>query len=174
MAGFVFAAIRKTYAENGTFSGKLLSFWFAMWGVYLSALILSSLFGIWAIPIGKSFALIAGLILIVAGLVLLAVGMIEFRTLRRSCGQDTSTLITGGVYRWSRNPQFIGCLMYLVGISLAGRSIFAFVLTAAASAVIYWYTVRLAEPYLERLYGEDYRAYRKSTSRWVGVPSPND
>ena len=171
---YVFSEIKKTYARNGTFTNKLLTLWFIIWVSHISATILSSLYGVWSIPIDGTFALIAGLILIFSGVVLLAVGMIEFRTLRRSCGQDTSRLITGGVYRWSRNPQFIGCLLYLLGISLAGRSMFAFFLVIAASIVIYWYTVRLAEPYLERLYGEEYRLYKERTSRWFGVPSRNE
>ncbi len=166
----VFRQVKKTYARNGTFTNKLLNWWFVMWGIYISAMVLSSWYGVWLIPIDKTFSLIAGFGLIFAGFVLLAVGMIEFRSLRRSCGQDTSKLITGGVYKWSRNPQFIGCLFYLVGISLAGRSMFAFALTATASVIIWWYTVYLAEPYLERLYGEEYRQYKKRASRWIGFP----
>jgi len=173
LAVLVFSEVKKTYAKNGTFTNKLLNWWFAMWGVYISAMVLSSWYGVWLIPIDKIFALIVGFSLIFVGVILLVVGMMEFRSLRRSCGQDTSKLITGGIYKWSRNPQFIGCLLYLVGISLAGRSLFAFALTAAASVIIYWYTVYLAEPYLERLYGEEYKLYKKRTSRWIGLPSRN-
>jgi len=138
MVVLVFGQVKKTYAKNGTFTNKLLNWWFAMWGVYISALVLSSWYGVWLIPIDKTFSLIAGAVLFVVGIVLLAIGLIEFKTLSRSCAQDTSKLITGGVYKWSRNPQFIGCLLYLAGISLAGRSIFAFALTAAASVIIWW------------------------------------
>jgi len=174
LAIYVFGQVKKTYTKNGTFSNKLLNFWFTMWGVFFSALALSALYSMWQIPINKIFSLIAGAILFALGIILLAVGMIEFRSLRRSCGQDTSKLITDGIYKWSRNPQFIGCLLYLIGISLAGRSIFAFILTAAASITIYWYTVYLAEPYLERLYGEEYRQYKKRAARWFGIPSKNN
>jgi protein-S-isoprenylcysteine O-methyltransferase Ste14 len=174
MAFYVFAGVKETYARNGTFTNKLLNWWFAMWGVFFSALVFSALYGVWLLPIDKTIALVSGLVLFVAGIVLLTAGLIEFRTLRRSCAQDTSKLITSGIYKWSRNPQFIGCLLYLIGISLAGRSMFAFALTTAAFVIIYWYTVRLAEPYLERLYGEEYRQYKKRTSRWFGVPAKNN
>jgi len=174
MAVFVFVAVKKTYAENGTFTNKLLIWWFAMWGVFFSALALSALYGVWLLSIDKIFALIVGSVLFIIGIVLLAVGMIEFKTLRRSCAQDTSKLITSGIYRWSRNPQFIGCLLFFTGISLAGRSILAFILIFIASIVIYWYTVRLAEPYLERLYGEEYGQYKKRTARWFSLPFKNN
>ncbi len=169
MVIYVFTEVKKTYARNGTFTNKLLNFWFVMWGIYFSALILSALYGVWLIPIDKTFSLIAGFTLILFGVILLVVSMMEFRTLRRSCGQDTSKLITSEVYKWSRNPQFIGCFLYIIGISLAGRSMFSFTLGVAASVVIYWYTVRLAEPYLERLYGKEYKLYMKRVSRWFSI-----
>ena len=140
-----------------------------MWGFYHLELILSSLYGVWRIPLDETLALAGGLFLIAGGGGILAAGMIEFRSWRRSCGQDITKLVTTGIYRWSRNPQFMGCLLYLSGISLMGRSGLAFLLTATASLVIYWYTVRLAEPYLERLYGEEYRLYKSHVARWVGM-----
>ncbi|NOZ50448.1 MAG: isoprenylcysteine carboxylmethyltransferase family protein [Chloroflexi bacterium] len=167
---YVFAEIRKTYDRNGVFTSKLLNLWFVIWGFYHLAVILSSLYAVWSIPINRTLAFAGGLVLIALGAITLATGMIEFRSLQRSCGQDTSQLITTGIYRWSRNPQFMGCLFYLLGLSLIGRSGFAFLLTGAASLVIYWYTVRLAEPYLERLYGDEYRSYKARTARWVGMP----
>jgi len=172
-AVYVFLEVKKTYVRNGMFTNKLLQGWFTMWGTYISALVLSSWYGVWLIPISRIVALISGFALISGGVILLVIGIIEFRTLRRSCAQDTSKLITSGIYKWSRNPQFIGCLLYLVGIALAGRSMFAFALTAVASIIIYWYTVYLAEPYLERLYGEEYRLYKQRTSRWIGIPIKN-
>lgn len=174
LGGFVFSEVKKTYARNGVFTNKLLSLWFVMWGFYHLAVILSSLSAVWPITINKTLALRGGLALILVGVITLAAGMIEFRSWRRSCGQDTSQLITTGIYRWSRNPQFMGCLLYLLGISLVGRSGFAFTLTGAASLVIYLYTVHLAEPYLERLYGKEYQAYKARTPRWVGIPKPEE
>ncbi len=166
---YVFSEIKNTYDRNGVFTSKLLNLWFVMWGFYHLAVILSSLYGLWLIPIDKRFALTGGFVLIVVGIVVLATGMIEFRSLRRSCGQDISRLITTGIYRWSRNPQFIGCLFYLLGIALVGRSGLAFVLIGAAVIVIDLYTTRLEEPYLERLYGEEYRLYRSRVGRWISM-----
>lgn len=166
---YVFSEIKKTYDRGGVFTSKLLNLWFVMWGFYHLAVILSALYGLRLIPIDRRFALTGGLVLIVVGIIVLATGMIEFRSLRRSCGQDISTLITTGIYRWSRNPQFIGCLFYLLGIALVGRSGLAFVLTGAAVIVIVLYTARLEEPYLERLYGEEYRLYKSKVGRWISM-----
>ncbi|NOY59616.1 MAG: isoprenylcysteine carboxylmethyltransferase family protein [Calditrichaeota bacterium] len=167
---YVFSEIKKTYDQNGVFTTKLLSLWYAMWAFHHVPLVLASIYGVWLIPIDKMAALIGGAVLLGAGAIILPMGMIEFRSLRRSTGQDISKLITTGIYKWSRNPQFMGWLLMLLGISLIGRSGLAFALTGVFFIVIYLYTILLAEPYLERLYGEDYRSYKSRTARWIGIP----
>ncbi len=166
---FVFSGIKKTYNKKGTYTNKLLSLWFIMWAFHHIPLMLASFYGVWPVPIDKTFALVGGLILFLIGAVILPMGMIEFRSLSRSTGQDISTLITTGIYRWSRNPQFVGWFLMLFGISLAGRSGFAFILTGVFVIVIYLYTILLAEPYLESLYGKEYRLFKKTTARWIGI-----
>jgi len=167
---YVFPEIKKTYDNKGTYTDKLLSLWLAMWAFHHVPLMLSSLYGVWSLPIDKTFALTGGVILFGIGALILPIGMIEFRSLRRSCGQDTSGLVTTGIYRWSRNPQFVGWFSMLAGISLAGRSGFAFALTGVFVIVIHVYTVLLEEPYLEGLYGEEYRTYMSRAPRWIGIP----
>ncbi len=167
---YVFSGIKKTYDKKGTYTNKLLFLWYTMWAFHHVPLMLASYYGVWSIPIDKTFALAGGLILFVIGIIILPMGMIEFRSLRRSTGQDISKLITTGIYRWSRNPQFVGWFLMLFGISLAGRSGFAFTLTGVFAIVIYLYTILLAEPYLESIYGEEYRLFKLRTARWVGIP----
>ncbi len=167
---YVFSGIKKTYGKKGTYTNKLLSLWYAMWAFHHVPLVLASYYGVWSIPIDKTFALAGGSILFIIGVIILPMGMIEFRSLRRSTGQDISKLITTGIYRWSRNPQFAGWFLMLLGISLAGRSGFAFALTGVFVIVIYSYTILLAEPYLESLYGEEYRLFKLRTARWIGLP----
>ncbi len=171
---YVFSGIKKTYDKKETYTNKLLLAWYAMWAFHHVPLMLASYYGVWSIPIDKTFALTGGLILFVIGVIILPMGMIEFRSLRRSTGQDISKLITTGIYRWSRNPQFVGWFLMLLGISLAGRSGFAFAFTGVFTIVIYLYTILLAEPYLESLYGEKYRLFKKRTARWIGIPKKNN
>ncbi len=167
---YVFSGIKKTYDRKGTYTNRLLSLWYAMWAFHHVPLMLASYYGVWSIPIDKTVALTVGSILFVIGIIILPMGMIEFRSLRRSTGQDISKLITTGIYRWSRNPQFIGWFLMLLGISLAGRSGFALALTGVFFIVIYLYTILLAEPYLESLYGDEYRLFKLRTKRWIGLP----
>ncbi len=167
---YVFSAIKKTYNREEIFTNKLLYLWYTMWAFHHISLVLASFFGLWPILIDKTATLIGGVILFGVGAIILPMGMIEFRSLQRSTGQDISKLITTGIYKWSRNPQFIGWLLMLLGLSLIGRSGLAFMFTGIFSIVIYLYTIFMAEPYLERLYEEDYRSFKVRTARWVGIP----
>ena len=167
---YVFSRIKKIYDKGEPYTNKLLTIWFMMWAFHHAPVILASVYGVWPLPLNKIVALAGGSLTVIAGVIILAVGMGAFGSYDRSVGKDTSELITGGIYRWSRNPQFIGWGLILLGISFAGRSGFALALTVLFMIVLHWYTVRLAEPYLERLHGETYLAYKQKAARWLGKP----
>ena len=59
--------------------------------------------------------------------------------------------MTTGIYRWSRNPHFLGLYLALLGISLLGRSGYALLLTTIAVIFCHYYIVKAEEPYLERI-----------------------
>ncbi|NJE00155.1 isoprenylcysteine carboxylmethyltransferase family protein [Thermococcus sp. LS1] len=130
----------------------------------------ASLRGFWLMPINATAALIGGSVLAVVGLVIMLLGMLEFRSFKRMSGLDSSKLITTGIYRYSRNPQYIGWFLALIGISIMGRSGLALLLTIALIIGIHLYNVKLEEPYLERIFGEEYRRYKESTPRYFGMP----
>jgi protein-S-isoprenylcysteine O-methyltransferase Ste14 len=126
--------------------------------------------GIWPMPLRAAVALSVGLALAILGLTVMIPGMLEFRSLKRMSGMDSSRLVTTGLYRYSRNPQYAGWCLALVGTSIAGRSFFALLLTAVLIVGIHLYTVKLEEPYLERVFGEEYTCYRNRTPRYFGIP----
>jgi len=144
----------------------------SVWALYILHIILvlwTSVKGFWPIPINITVALVTGVIFILTGLTMMIVGILEFRSFKRMSGLDASKLITTGIYRYSRNPQNIGWFLALVGISIMGRSLLALLLTAVFITGFYIYTVKLEEPYLERIFGEEYRWYKESTSRYFGL-----
>lgn len=53
---------------------------------------------------------------------------------------------------------------------MAGRSFLAMALVVVFAALVHTYIVWLEEPYLTRIYGEEYRSYLRTTSRYLGMP----
>lgn len=144
-----------------------------VWAAYLyhSFLVIwAAVLQFWRLPLGRSQALITGIIIALAGVILLAMGILTFRSIERMSGQKTDELIDSGIYAWSRNPQNVGWALALFGIAVAGRSGFGLLLVVLFALVIHVYTVKLEEPFLEEMYDEAYRWYRSRTNRYFGFP----
>jgi protein-S-isoprenylcysteine O-methyltransferase Ste14 len=75
-------------------------------------------------------------------------------------------LVVAGLYRYVRNPQYVGVLLVAVGEALLARA--AILLGYAGFlAVAYHLFVRYyEEPTLGRLFGESYSRYREAVPRW--------
>ncbi|MGI9331829.1 MAG: methyltransferase family protein [Gammaproteobacteria bacterium] len=103
------------------------------------------------------------------GLVLLGAALGLFR---RS-GQDpkpwksTPEIVTSGVYRWTRNPMYLGMafLQAALGFGLANGWIV--LLIAPVLVAIYLIAIRHEEIYLEDKFGASYVEYKASVRRWL-------
>lgn len=75
-------------------------------------------------------------------------------------------IVARGPYRWTRNPMYLGHLIFLAGLALAlGSWIGAVVFLA--HAVWFDRRVREDEARLSALFGEPYREYRRRVRRWI-------
>jgi protein-S-isoprenylcysteine O-methyltransferase Ste14 len=77
-------------------------------------------------------------------------------------------LVTSGLYRYSRNPQYVASILAFLGLGLAAAS--ADVALLCAFAIGVYVLLPLAEePWLERTYGASYRRYKQRTPRFLSV-----
>jgi len=81
-------------------------------------------------------------------------------------GSDASVLLTGGPYRWSRNPQYVAYTPFPVGYALVGAAVMGWVGVALYLVVVHLTTL-VEEDHLERTFGDRYRAYRATTPRYL-------
>ncbi|KGF71039.1 MULTISPECIES: methyltransferase family protein [Hoeflea] len=80
----------------------------------------------------------------------------------------TGNLVSDGLYRFSRNPTFVGQFMLLAGISLAVPAI----PTILAPLIFFWSAsiqVRSEEAILSQALGRDYEQYAATVPRWVSM-----
>jgi len=88
----------------------------------------------------------------------------------RVLGRDNSYgaqggLVTGGIYRWTRNPQNAMLVVVYGSLAIAADSAPTYVLCTAMMA-IYSLMVLAEEPWLEAAYGEPYRRYCSQVPRF--------
>lgn len=110
-----------------------------------------------------------GGMLVVAGVALAAPGFAPFASVQQLYGIDRGGLITSGIYRYSRNPQYAGLGVALLGAAGIARSGLALLVVAA-----YWLAVRawlvIEEEHLHAAFGAEYDAYRNRAPRFLGAP----
>ncbi len=112
---------------------------------------------------------IIGMILMVTGFLIMIYAMDLFRTFSRWLGSRTPGLKTIGLYRWSRNPQFVGYALLYLGFFIVWWSNLAWLGMFSYIVLVYAIT-RVEEEHLERVYGAEYREYCARVPRYVGIP----
>jgi protein-S-isoprenylcysteine O-methyltransferase Ste14 len=75
-------------------------------------------------------------------------------------------ILDHGPYALTRNPMYLGHLIFLAGLAIVFRSWFAVILLAARA---YWFHTRvlLDEARLQAEFGAAYDAYRARVKRWL-------
>lgn len=122
------------------------------------------------VPIPPLAGRVLGGSLVTAGFGALAAGASSFGSARQLSGTETGHLVETGVYRWTRNPQYVGYLAILAGASLANRSLDA-TLATAASAAVFDHWIGHEEANLTRTFDRNYTRYRERTARWLRLPT---
>lgn len=143
-------------------------------------LLLACLLAGWALDQGRSWlilpatgwdapraALSSVLILLGLGLIVFCARQFKKAQTRIEPWRPTSSIITTGPYRYSRNPIYLAFAIAGAGIALAFNtwwmllSLLVFVLIANK------FVIEREERYLEKKFSESYLNYRRETRRWL-------
>lgn len=86
----------------------------------------------------------------------------------RGSAEPPLTLVTDGPYAVSRNPMYLGHLVFMLGLVIGTRSPVAVAL-ALRQARRFTERVRVDEKRLDQIFGAEYRRYRERVPRWLAV-----
>lgn len=125
---------------------------------------------LWQLPeLPAEIARPLGLALAAFGVVpalLAVIAMLRARTAIEPWHPSTR-LVTGGPFRFSRNPIYLSfTLLYAAGALLLNVPA-ALLLLPAALVAVRRGVIDREERYLERKFGEQYRAYKRRVRRWI-------
>ena len=115
-----------------------------------------------AAQVGGGMVIVVGLLLLVSanGLFVRAgTGVIPFR--------NVSSLVTGGIYRYTRNPMYLGMVAVLLGCALTVGAASALVVPLVFAVIVEFRFIRPEEQMLLGLFPDDYPAYCKRVRRWL-------
>lgn len=108
-------------------------------------------------------------VLVIAGLLLDGIAAGTFRRLGTppEPWKPTTALATGGLYKYSRNPIYVGFGITYAGFALAMDSPVALALLAPCLIVVDRFVIQREERYLSAKFGAPYQAYLGKVRRWL-------
>lgn len=110
-----------------------------------------------------------GFLLVIVGFLLGIGAAMAFRRARTTMNDQGSTarLVTFGIYRFTRNPIYLGFLFMLIGIPLNAGSYWGLLLTPFMIFMFDKFVIIPEEKYLFKRFGEEYSTYQSRVRRWV-------
>jgi protein-S-isoprenylcysteine O-methyltransferase Ste14 len=110
-----------------------------------------------------------GLALAFVGFLLGIGALIEFRAARTTLDPHGSArqLVTSGIYRFTRNPIYLGFLLMVIGLPLNSGLYWGIVLAPFYIFMMNRLIIQHEEAYLEKKFGKAYISYTARVRRWV-------
>ena len=109
--------------------------------------------------------------LVVLGGIVAVAGVVAFRRERTTVNPmtpgDSTAVVSSGVYRYSRNPMYLGFLLALVGWAVYLSNAAAAVLLVAFVVYMNQYQIKPEERVLLAKFGSPFREYMSRVRRWV-------
>jgi protein-S-isoprenylcysteine O-methyltransferase Ste14 len=84
-----------------------------------------------------------------------------------SPADPTKELVTGGLYRFSRNPMYIGVMMILIGEAIFFQSFSLWIYSLVVFIGFNIFILVHEEPRLRKAFGDDYNNYCRKVRRWI-------
>jgi protein-S-isoprenylcysteine O-methyltransferase Ste14 len=112
---------------------------------------------------------VAGTVLFIIGIVIGIAGIQRLRASGTNISTDlpATALVVDGIYSWSRNPLYLAMTLAYVGLAIAAGSAWAIILLIPLLVVMNIGVISREERYLEREFGDAYRAYKSRVRRWL-------
>ena len=114
--------------------------------------------------------LAASVAIVVTGIACAASGALIFRRVRTTINphtpDKTSSLVSSGIYRVTRNPMYLGLLLVLIAWAVFLSSAWALLGVACFVGYMNRFQIAPEERALGKLFGSEYEVYKASVRRW--------
>jgi protein-S-isoprenylcysteine O-methyltransferase Ste14 len=114
---------------------------------------------------------IMAIVVAFAGGALALAGVIEFRRSNTSVNpldpNRASSLVTTGVYRYTRNPMYLGMATALLGVTLWVGTLWGIFVIFLFCIYLTRFQIMPEERLLEQKFGQEFHAYCARVRRWL-------
>ena len=147
--------------------------WFNIPPVWLALALVIAYFQARYVHFGLSLShpitdMVAGLS-VGAGVLLMALAVIEIRRHRTTVipHRKADHLVTTGVFKWTRNPIYLGDAMVLLGFILHWDAVLSLAILPIFIMAIDYEFIAPEEDRLRRKFRSDFERYMRDTRRWI-------
>ncbi|MFV0301204.1 MAG: methyltransferase family protein [Paracoccus sp. (in: a-proteobacteria)] len=121
------------------------------------------------LPSGADLLVLVGWLMVLAALALMLWAVGHFRRAQTTVNPhgQPSALVTGGPFRFSRNPIYLGDALLLAGLCLALRALPALILIPLFVRIVNRRFIAPEEARLAAAFPRDYPDYARRTRRWL-------
>jgi protein-S-isoprenylcysteine O-methyltransferase Ste14 len=81
--------------------------------------------------------------------------------------QESSALLTDGVYRYSRHPMYLGFVLVFIGVAILLGSLTPWIIIPIFVVLMEVVFIQVEERMLEEKFGSAWLAYKKKVRRWL-------
>jgi len=136
-------------------------------GALAIGLLANRLYPIAFLPRGLSRVL--GWPLIVGGPVVGSLGLREMKRADTNVDprEPTTAIVTGGPYRFTRNPLYLSMTLIYAGITALANALPAALLLPVVLHIMRRGVIEREERYLARKFGDEYLDYKARVRRWI-------
>jgi protein-S-isoprenylcysteine O-methyltransferase Ste14 len=119
----------------------------------------------------KAIRAILGVVCLLLGGFIAVSGVIEFRKAKTTVNpinpQKASSLVSSGIYRYTRNPMYTGLLFVLIAWSCFLDNFFSLLVIFVFLLYMTQFQIKPEERTLESIFGNDYIRYKGQVRRWL-------
>lgn len=123
------------------------------------------------LPPSPSLATLVGAVAVLCGLAIALWGVVAFRRAQTTVDprhpERSGRLVTTGIYRWSRNPMYLGFVLVLVGMAVALQTPAGLVLAVLTAGYLDRFQIRPEERRLRQRFPSEFATYCAVVRRWI-------
>jgi protein-S-isoprenylcysteine O-methyltransferase Ste14 len=147
---------------------QVIAFPPALYAVTLIAgLIIQYFFPVHFLP--RPVAILTGIAAIMIAVLIAISAINSMRRARTAVNPNlpTTAIVTGGIFKFSRNPIYLAFTLLYLGIALIFDSLWAILFLLPLLFVVQNGIIKREEIYLEHKFGDEYFKYKSSVRRWL-------
>ncbi len=111
------------------------------------------------------------LFFLISGFIIILISFLRFKKEKTTIDpikiEKASSLVTNGIFKYSRNPMYLGMLLILISVSIKFNFYGGLLVVGSFVYFITYFQILPEEKAMLKLFGKDFINYKNKTRRWV-------